>query len=175
MRPASVDARRREGCGAALRVPFDEEASAAAADAGGCCDRCSADGWAWVRLVEAMRLSLSRVETTRRGSAPARWISHALLSLSLTVVALSVPMILTAFGSPLVFAACLPVLLGVRGFPTAVAAIALPAEAAVAYAEHHAAQEADSTKERDACCRHRSRKAGVDGEIGLWDAQSVTV
>jgi hypothetical protein len=72
-------------------------------------------------------------------------------------------------------AARLPVLISPGEFPAAVAAVALAAEAGAAHAERRAAPPAHPAEERDARCRHRSRKPGVDSEIGLWDAQLVTV
>jgi hypothetical protein len=123
-------------------------------------------------LVEPLRQG----QVTKSTSAAARLIRHASILQPVTVVPLTVPVVVTAFRTPLVLAVGFPVLLGAGLLPAAIATVTLPSEAGVADAEAGTAPAAQTAKERDrARVRHHSRKAGVDGGRSLWDAQAVTV
>lgn len=137
----------------------------------------SADGFtAVLLLVYTLTLLLGCGQTTRTGFVLARLIRHTLLFLAITKVSLAVSMILTAFGSPLMFAIGHTVTHCARLIAAALAAVELATEAGPADTEHRPAPAALSRKERDAPARrHRSRKRDSTATPELWDAQAVTV
>jgi hypothetical protein len=112
----------------------------------------------------------------RSGFTFARLIRHALLFLAVTKLTLTVTMVLTTFGSPLMLAIRRAMVLGARLLAAVSAAVALPTEAAQADAEYRPAPATLSRKERDPpALRHRPGKRGSTAIPELWEAQHVTV